>query len=307
MRAEPFCAGNVTTPHHRPYYAGVHRGLDLSNYDADILDPGKFERLVAAGYTEFIVGVQFPDIARMMIASINATPGAEVRCVYCGYAGWTFGTVEAAIAIAHEFSISWVAFDCESGNGVPPSVQERQQAYLAARDRVQQAGLSVMRYSGHSYWVNEMGGLDIDDPWWLPNYGAFSGVQPPPEPILSVEVNGKTHPIAIHQYSSLPPLEGRARDYNYFIQTPWGTTDMDDDLVLAVYATRDELERLKAGQLSRADAIKSARFRIQDTLDRPEAGDRPPLADALMSHLLAPHEGGPHTHKLTAETETGQG
>lgn len=220
--------------------ATIPLGCDLSIYDTDLLQGEGFQQLYDLGYREHIVSAHNPDVSVPMILRARQF-GHDVSCLYCGIAGWAFGTKERAFEIAQATGIHWVALDCESYVDQPTTVADSQRAYLDTREWLQARGLYTMRYSGYSYWMNEMGGLDIGDPWWLPNYGAYSGVQPPPAPITAVWINGQLFPISIHQFSSLPALAGRdARDRNYFIAPPWRSNVPSNDEVMEVLRQLNE-------------------------------------------------------------------
>lgn len=325
-------------------------GWDFSNYDADLLTAGKAEQLVVRGtemiqgYQNEAIGDQLIDRWRGVDGNCNAVyaflywslygfasrPAMMRRRQFAGLrslhttAHWQSAQnpatrrqaidseVTKAILGAQHNGISWVFIDCEHYNQEPPgiSVGMRQAEYLAARKQILDAGLYPARYSTVSFWQNEMGGLDIDDPWWVANYGAASGVQPPPAPIRQASNKPGAPPqkLVAHQFSSLPAVAGRDRDYDYFYPSamPWyQEAELEDDLVLATYATNSELRDLKAGVISRATAISNARSRIADVLasDDPHA-----INDTLLSHLAAPHDGTgtAHTHEFSGNTGPAQ-
>lgn len=212
--------------------------------------------------------------------------------------------IAKAIRGAQRNNILWVGIDCEHYNQEPPgiTVAMRQREYMAARQQVLDAGLNPFRYSTLSFWANEMGALDIPDPWWGASYGMVDGQQPPPAPIRRVTLNGTVIEWLGHQYASLPPVAGRARDYDYYFKTPW-SEDMaaEDDLVMLSYCTNEELRQLKAGTISRVTAVSNARGRMsnQFNADNPRS-----FFDTLFSHVDA-HPGGtgePHQHTFEGST-----
>lgn len=199
----------------------VTLGTDLSTYDQDLLQGNGPQELYDLGFREHIVSSHNADISCRLIERLRQF-GHSINCLYCGIAGTAFGTKEIAHEIAMAMGIQYCALDCESYEDQPTDTTEAQNDYLSTREWLGARGITTLRYSGYSYWVNTMGSLDIGDAWWLPNYGAYSGVQPPPDPITHVVLNGVEIPIVIHQYSSLPGLAGRdARDRDYFIAPPW--------------------------------------------------------------------------------------
>lgn len=193
--------------------------LDLSNWDVATFDAAAF---AAAGVRRVVIGTQFPDDTRRMVADCRAA-GIEVIGLYVFlYFGGSAGTldqVNIAIALCHELGIARLWLDCEADGGTNATSSLRNAELAACVDAITAAGLSPGIYTAAWWWVPHHGNVTTwsNLPLWLPAYGVNDGTEAPIEELGALAFGGWTR-CAMHQYTSTLMIAGRGRDANYLFE-----------------------------------------------------------------------------------------
>jgi hypothetical protein len=133
--------------------------------------------------------------------------------------------------------------------------------------------------------------------WWNSFYDGDPDIDA--IPFADIEVSD----VAIEQYQGTTEVCGQSVDLNHVYipsqEGEMGMTTETEDMAMAIFCTREEIAGILEGTVTREEAITAAKGRVADRLARPDvAPNNTPIADALVSHLVA-HPGGgvaPHTH-----------
>lgn len=213
--------------------------FDFSNYDADILEPGRIACLRAAGMEAAIVGCQRPDVARQQILALQRARIPVVGVYAFLYFGQdSAGQAANAVQVARACDVGTVWLDVEAtppneAPGMTPAGRIAELANCVAIVRA--GGKRPGIYTGAWYWPHQMANSTqfADLPLWHAEYPADGHA------VRAVAYGGWSR-VAIHQFASAPAYCGRARDRNYLFEE-------EDAMTPEELARLERLERLVAG------------------------------------------------------------